>query len=400
MVMLQVLLLSLLGWRSWRSLAAPLLYLFFLIPFGEFLVPALQDLVVHFTTAGLRLIGVPNFSDGIVIEIPEGVFLVHQACSGLRFLVASAAFGVLYACVMFRSVTRRTLFAALSLGLAILGNCLRVLGTILIAHFLGNTQAVAADHVLWGWLFYVLIGAALMLSGLPFRQEQHWSTADNVPNGARGTIGAAARALVIIVLLGAIPVYAASTLDEGVGVPPLVTQLQMPTLAGCTTLPPSAAATVPPANGVDNVSAAYRCGDDTYLLTLYRYPARTGVRRLFLGLRAAQTPAGADDVVVQTGDFRLSDTLAAPVWRVTEVGTEDGRFVAAATALWVNGWPVGKGIKARIDQALNTVRQSAMSPVLAVITVYERDARHRAINAFLPKTAQLSDLVRHWVTSP
>src|SRR5439155_2478369 len=97
---------SILGLRTWRVLAVPLLYLFFLVPFGEFLVPPLQSLAVHFTKLGLAILGVQNFSDGVVIEIPEGTFIVHQTCSGLRFMFASAAFGVLGPFLMFRSGVR------------------------------------------------------------------------------------------------------------------------------------------------------------------------------------------------------------------------------------------------------------------------------------------------------
>ena len=173
MTLLQIMSASLLGLRTWRVLAAPLLYLFFLVPFGEFVVPPLQVLVVHFTTAALDLLGIPNISNGVILEIPEGTFIVHEACSGLRFLVASAAFGVLYACVIFTTPLRRLLFIALSLAVAIIGNCLRVVGIILIAHFMGNAQAVETGHVLWGWFFYLIIGSVLILIGLAFRQEGH-----------------------------------------------------------------------------------------------------------------------------------------------------------------------------------------------------------------------------------
>ena len=156
----------------WRRFAAPLLYLFFLVPFGEFLIPPLQSLAVRFTTVGLSLLGIPNFADGIVIEIPEGTFLVHQACSGLRFLIASAAFSVFFACLIYTSPLRRALFIAAAFVVAVIANDFRVLGIIVIAHFIGNAQAIETGHVLWGWLFYVIVGSVLVLMGLAFRQER------------------------------------------------------------------------------------------------------------------------------------------------------------------------------------------------------------------------------------
>src|SRR5579884_3009527 len=58
--LLELLFLSVLGWPMWRRLAAPLLYLFFLVPFGAFLIPALQHFTWRFAASGLDLLGIPN----------------------------------------------------------------------------------------------------------------------------------------------------------------------------------------------------------------------------------------------------------------------------------------------------------------------------------------------------
>ncbi len=181
MTLLQIMIASVLGPSMWRRFAAPLLYLFFLVPFGEFLIPPLQSLAVRFTTVGLSVLGIPNFADGIVIEIPEGTFLVHQACSGLRFLIASAAFSVFFACLIYTSPLRRALFIAAAFVVAVIANDFRVLGIIVIAHFIGNAQAIETGHVLWGWLFYVIVGSVLVLMGLAFRQERRSPIRANLP---------------------------------------------------------------------------------------------------------------------------------------------------------------------------------------------------------------------------
>ena len=77
----QAMLFTLLGGTAYRRLLGPLLYLFFLVPSGEFLVPRLQDVTAHFAVAGLHLVGVPVYSDGTFIEIPEGTFVVAEACA-------------------------------------------------------------------------------------------------------------------------------------------------------------------------------------------------------------------------------------------------------------------------------------------------------------------------------
>ena len=48
-LLFEILLLAILGWQMFRALLAPLLFLFFLVPFGAFLVPALQVFTAKFS---------------------------------------------------------------------------------------------------------------------------------------------------------------------------------------------------------------------------------------------------------------------------------------------------------------------------------------------------------------
>src|SRR5262249_35103585 len=149
--MFQVVLLVVLGLRLFWLLLAPLLFLFFLVPSGAFLVPSLQKITASIVVAGLHGLHIPVFSDGYMIEIPEGPFEIAEACAGLRFLIASTVFGCLFAVVMFRSVWRRALFILMSVVVPIIANGLRALGIIVLAHLEGNAAAVEADHILYAW---------------------------------------------------------------------------------------------------------------------------------------------------------------------------------------------------------------------------------------------------------
>ena len=102
-----------------------------------------------------------------MIEIPEGPFEIAEACAGLRFLIASIVFGCFFAVVMYRSPLRRTLFILMSIFVPIFANGLRALGIIVLAHLEGNASAVAADHVLYGWLFFTLVIMILIGIGKP-----------------------------------------------------------------------------------------------------------------------------------------------------------------------------------------------------------------------------------------
>ncbi len=168
---MELLFLTVLGWRVFGLLCGPLLYLFFLIPFGDFLTPALQDFTAVFVMHGLNLLGVANYTDGYTIQIPEGTFFIAEACAGLRFLIASVAFGCLYALLIYRTPLRRAVFIGLSLVVPVIANGFRALGIVLLGHVLGSAQAAETDHVLYGWIFFSVVILILVALGLPFRQD-------------------------------------------------------------------------------------------------------------------------------------------------------------------------------------------------------------------------------------
>jgi exosortase A len=404
MTLFQVMVAAVVGVPLWRALFAPLLYLYFLVPFGEALVPPLQSLAVWFTTLGLDLVGIPNIADGITIQIPEGTFLVHQACSGLRFLIALMAFSALYACLIYASPLRRVLFILVAFAVAVIGNDLRVLGIVLIAHFIGNAQAIETGHVLWGWLFYVMIGSVLVVIGLRFRQDRSPPVRVRLPS-SQPIAGASLVALTLVLVLATIPRAAANLMDGlDTGRAADAAQISAPALAGCITWP---APSVQPVAGAEDKSVeeisqpiAYRCGGDLFVLTLRRYPPRISARALFSSLRVAQTPPDAD--LIQETDLHAGSAPDAPVWRVTE-SEKNGRYAAIATALWVNGRPAGVGIAARLDLALNTVRNSPVPPVVVVVSHSGQSwaaQPGRALARFLDKTAPFSELVGKFASAP
>src|SRR5690606_29470903 len=87
-----------------RSLAFPLAFLFFAVPIGEFLTPIMMEYTADATVAALRWTGVPVYREGLHFTLPTGRWSVVEACSGLRYLIASLALGVLYAYLQFRTL--------------------------------------------------------------------------------------------------------------------------------------------------------------------------------------------------------------------------------------------------------------------------------------------------------
>lgn len=168
LTMIEVTLFAVLGARMFGAIVGPLLYLYFLVPSGAFLVPALQTFTAHFAVAGLHVLGIPVYSTGALIEIPAGTFAVAEACAGLRFLIAAVAFGVFFAILTYRSPWRRAFFIALCVGVPVIANGFRALGLIAAAEWIGSASAALADHVLYGWIFFSLVLLALIAIGRKF----------------------------------------------------------------------------------------------------------------------------------------------------------------------------------------------------------------------------------------
>lgn len=152
---------TLLGPRVTYALLFPLAYLLFLVPFGGELVPALQMITAEIVIFLTELSGIQAHIDGVFIDTPVGLFEVAEACSGVKFLIAMLALGVLVAQTCFTSWKRRAVFMATALALPILANGVRAWGTIAIAQVQGIEFAEGFDHVFYGWVFFALVVAAL-----------------------------------------------------------------------------------------------------------------------------------------------------------------------------------------------------------------------------------------------
>lgn len=167
-VMLQGATIALLGPAVARALLFPLFYAFFMVPFGEEIVPPLQLVTARLSMFFLDLVNVPAHLEGIFITTPTGYFEVAEACSGAKFLIAMAAYGVLVCNVAFRSWRRRILFLAGALGLSVLANGVRAFATIWVAHLTTVDAAVGFDHVVYGWVFFAIIMVIVMAAAWPF----------------------------------------------------------------------------------------------------------------------------------------------------------------------------------------------------------------------------------------
>lgn len=160
------------GWQVARRIAFPLLFLFFAVPFGDFAMPKLMEWTAQFTILGLRLSGIPVLSEGLHFVIPSGSWSVVEACSGVRYLIASVTVGTLFAYLTYQSLKRRLIFVGISVIVPIVANWFRAYMIVMLGHLSGNKLAVGVDHLIYGWVFFGMVIMAMFWIGARWREDE------------------------------------------------------------------------------------------------------------------------------------------------------------------------------------------------------------------------------------
>lgn len=162
---------ALFGIAFTRAILFPLAFLFFCVPFGDFLLPTLMDRTADFTVAALRVSGVPVYREGLQFVVPTGRWSVVEACSGVRYLIASLMVGTLFAYLNYRSAARRIAFVAVSIVVPIIANWIRAYMIVMLGHLTNNRLAAGADHIIYGWVFFGIVMLLMFGIGSRWRED-------------------------------------------------------------------------------------------------------------------------------------------------------------------------------------------------------------------------------------
>ena len=170
--MLVLLVPTALGLEVTRTLLFPLAFMFFAVPFGDFALPALMQWTADFTVMALRLSGVPVYREGLQFIIPTGSWSVIEACSGVRYLIASLTVGTLFAYLNYQSMKRRMLFILVSIIVPIIANWLRAYMIVMLGHLSGNKLATGVDHIIYGWVFFGIVIMLMFMIGARWSEPE------------------------------------------------------------------------------------------------------------------------------------------------------------------------------------------------------------------------------------
>lgn len=359
-----------------RALAFPLLFLLFAVPFGEALVPWLIDWTADFTVGALKLTGVPVYREGSHFVIPTGQWSVVEACSGLRYLIASLMAGTLYAYLTYRSARRRVAFVVAAAVVPIVANWLRAYLIVMLGHLSGNELAVGVDHLIYGWIFFGLVLALMFWIGSLFRDDASGVPVSVAPSVLRNGAGASRARLAVAAL--------ATLAVAGLWVP-LAT-----VLSGSGGWQPRTLAAIEGAAGWTPVSAPF---DWQPRFTGQRATLRQAFERdgrrvgLYVAFYAAQT--GGHEMVSSSN---VLVSPADPLWRETAKGRAElaagARSIQARTAriagpsgsfdvawwYWIDGEATASDAMAKALQAWSrlALRPDASAAVFLITEATER----------------------------
>ncbi|MBC7729005.1 MAG: exosortase A [Microbacteriaceae bacterium] len=175
-----------LGRQLTTEILFPLAFSFFAVSLGDSLTPQLMQWTADFTVAALRASGVPVFREGLQFVIPSGNWSVVEACSGIRYLMASFMVGSLFAYLNYQSTYRRVVFMAVSIAMPIVANWVRAYIIVMLGHLSNNEIATGADHLIYGWVFFGIVITAMFFIGA------RWSEPEPVPGASPRSTGPAA----------------------------------------------------------------------------------------------------------------------------------------------------------------------------------------------------------------
>ena len=157
------------GWSMLRVLALPIGFLIFMVPLPYIVYDALafplKLLVTKFSVISLKAMGVIVWQEGNIIQFPETVLEVADACSGMRSMMSLLALSVAYAFFLEMRTIKRFILVLLAIPIAIVTNMLRVIGTGFLAQYYGSAAAEGFFHEFAGLAVFGLAMVFLVLAG-------------------------------------------------------------------------------------------------------------------------------------------------------------------------------------------------------------------------------------------
>ena len=154
------------GWRGFKLIAVPLLFLAFMIPLPAFFLTEISSRLQFISSEigvwVIRLFGISVFLEGNVIDLGSMQLQVVEACSGLRYLFPLMTLGFIAAYFFKGAFWKRAVIFLSSIPITVLMNSFRI-GLIGVSvEFWGKGMAEGILHDFEGWVVFMACTAVLV----------------------------------------------------------------------------------------------------------------------------------------------------------------------------------------------------------------------------------------------
>jgi exosortase len=146
-----------------RRLVPAIAWLAFASEIWEHLATPLQALVVRVVPPVMAALGLPSVVSGNRIQIPAGVFIVEEGCSGVKFLISLLAFVCVLLWLQRFRWRARLLLVVLAVVMALLANWFRVCVLIAVGQATHMQHEMLRNHATFGWIVFAVALVPLVL---------------------------------------------------------------------------------------------------------------------------------------------------------------------------------------------------------------------------------------------
>ena len=166
-LMLMGLVLCLRGWQTLRCVAFPIAFLLFAVPmspiFTEPVSFPMRLMSTNLAVGLLNAVGVPSRSAGTLMQFPNFMLVVPNACSGMQSLLSLFAALAAFVYIVEGSWWKKTILLACIPPLVLFANSIRLALTGLTATAVSQKAAQGTVHETTGILVFVIACLGLLI---------------------------------------------------------------------------------------------------------------------------------------------------------------------------------------------------------------------------------------------
>ncbi|WP_372521483.1 VPLPA-CTERM-specific exosortase XrtD [Sulfuricaulis sp.] len=155
------------GWRGFKEIWAPILILFFMIPFPDVIVQDVsRSLQLISSSIGvwiIRLFSISVYLEGNVIDLGTYKLQVVEACNGLRYLFPLMTLGFVCAYIYKAALWKKMVVFLSSIPITIFMNSFRIGIIGVLVEYFGSSMAEGFLHDFEGWAVFMACTGILVL---------------------------------------------------------------------------------------------------------------------------------------------------------------------------------------------------------------------------------------------